>query len=137
MSAIEGLEELRQALQNLPAELAGEAATIVDQAAARTEARLLANYPDGDSGNLKGGVSRESTLEAAGARAVVRSKSPHAHLWEFGTQNRQTRAGWARGQAPSHRPEGLVTIADEERARMNDELVALLARAGLEVSGRP
>lgn len=130
-----GLVELRAALRQLPAELADEANTYIDDTVEITAARLFQSYPKGDTGNLRAGIRKESHPSPFGGFGMVRSTSPHSHLWEFGTQSRKTSKGWSRGAAPSHKPQGLVPIAKQERRRLNQQLVELVRRAGFQVSG--
>src|SRR5438128_7815746 len=133
----QGLAELRAALRQLPSELAGEAVSIVDDATGRTESSLLQAYPLGETGKMRAGVSSAVVSDRGGVIGTVRSKSPHARLWEFGTAVRATRQGWNRGRAPSHKTEGLVAIAQRERSRMNQQLIELVRRAGFAGSGVP
>lgn len=132
---LDGLSELRAALRQLPAGLAKDGADRVEAATERARAALVRTYPHGDTGKLRAGV--RSKIERSGVAVVgtVISSSPHAHLWEFGTQNRHTRQGWNRGRSPSHHREGLVPIAQRERRAMNGELVDIVRQAGFEVSG--
>ncbi len=132
---LEGLSELRAALRALPVELADKGADLVDGATERTAASLVQAYPPGPSGKLRRGVSHTVTRSAGGAIGTVVSRSPEAHLWEFGTQNRRTRQGWNRGRGPAHHNEGLVGIAQRERRTLTGELVDLVRAGGFEVSG--
>lgn len=130
-----GLEELKTHLRNLPSELTQEASPIVDHAAEVTKASLIQSYPVGDTGKLRQGVSVKLDEGASGVRATVISKSPHAHLWEFGTQVRATRQGWNRGKGPSHYNQGLIGIAMGWRRRMHQQLIDVVRKAGFDVKG--
>lgn len=132
---LDGLAELRAALQRLPEELRQEGAAIIDNAAEVTASSLRQSYPVGDTGNLRAGVSVKTEHTPYGTIGIVTSRSPHAHLWEFGSQNRVTRAGWRRGKSPEHKKEGLVPIAQRNRKKMNQQLVELVRKAGFQVSG--
>lgn len=132
---LDGLTELRAALRQLPAELTDDAAAIVEDTTDRTETALVQTYPKGATGNLRRGVKKTVAKGSFGVQGTVKSTSPHAHLWEFGTAVRHTARGWNRGKAPSHAREGLVAIAVRERRRMNQRLVDLVRSAGFEVSG--
>jgi hypothetical protein len=90
-------------------------------------------YPKGETANLRRGVKTTIEHGAFGVAGTVKSTSPHAHLWEFGTAVRHTARGWNRGKEQSH--DGLVAIAVRERRRMYERLVALVRSAGFEVSG--
>jgi hypothetical protein len=130
-----GLDELRSALMKLPEEFGHEGAEMIDDTTEVTAASLIQSYPLGDTGNLRKGVKHTVTRDRFGAVGQVKSTSPHSHLWEWGTQSRQTRKGWKRGKAPSHKPDGLVPIAQRERRKLNIKLLELVRRAGFEISG--
>jgi len=132
---LEGLEELRAALRTLPADLAHDGAEFVDDATERAAASLIQSYPLGETGNLRAGVKHSVVRSQFGVVGMVKSTSPHSHLWEFGTQNRHTRQGWNRGISPSHHREGLIPIAQRERKRLNGALIELVRLAGFQVSG--
>jgi hypothetical protein len=132
---LNGLADLMAALRKLPAELAAEAAEHIDDTVEVTASSLIQSYPLGDTGNLRKGVKKSVTRSAFGAVGEVKSTSPHAHLWEFGTQNRQTRQGWNRGKLKDQYNRGLVGISLRERKKLNVKLIELVKRAGFEVSG--
>jgi hypothetical protein len=133
-----GLEDFRQILQNLPDRLTGEAVHIVDYWADATANQLLLNYPIGDTGNLRKGVRVNKLHEQGqGVYDEVKSSAPHAHLYEFGTQNRETEKGWKRGRVKPFSETGketLIGIAIRNRRRMDDALVAMLTRDGFKVT---
>lgn len=127
----DGLEELKQALRNLPKELAEEASTIV-QASGR-DAMANMNYPE-RSGNLKGKLKMEATSEGPyGAGVVVKNTDPIAYVFENGSQARHTAIGANRGAMPP----GHVFVPAITRARrvMYEKLKALLVEHGLTVTG--
>lgn len=130
-----GLDDLRAALQQLPSDLANEAAEIVDHTAEITKSSLIQVYPLGDTGNLRKGVRVKIERGRFAVVGTVLSTSTHAHLFEFGTQDRTTREGWRRGRSPAHNPGGLVPIAARNRRAMNQQLKALVERAGFTVTG--
>jgi hypothetical protein len=132
---LDGLAELRAALRQLPADLVDDAAAIVEDTTDRAMTALLQSYPEGETGHLRRGVKKTIEKGVFGVEGLVKSTSPHAHLWEFGTVVRHTARGWNRGRAPRHYNEGLVGIATRERRRMNQGLVELVRSAGFEVSG--
>jgi hypothetical protein len=129
-----GLDELYAALRKLPADLAAEAVDLVDNTVEVTAASLIQSYPRGDTGNLRGGVKHSVTPSQFGVSGEVKSTSPHAHFWEFGTQNRKTSKGWNRGKLKDQYNRGLVGIAIRERAKLNKQLVELVRKAGFEVT---
>jgi hypothetical protein len=131
-----GLDELREALKQLPEDLAAEGQQIVENHTEFTANSLAIAYPIGDTGNLRKGIKTEYTHTRFGTVGRVRSTSPHAHLWEFGTQDRETREGWKRGQVtPRGKETGLVPISERWRKVMNRALVELVKRAGFQVTG--
>lgn len=145
---IDGLAELRKALLDLPEHLQANAEAIVreaaDDAASAVKARYeqhrtsTATYTPGRGvrlarRHLADSVSvsfRGAKSGAAVARVVV--DAPHAHLFEFGTQNRQWEGGKSTGAAPA-RPT-LVPVAIRQRREMTNELIAVVERAGLKVT---
>jgi bacteriophage HK97-gp10 putative tail-component len=132
---LNGLSELRAALRSLPADLAQNAAEFVDEATQHTASSLRQAYPLGETGKLRAGVQVSVTRTQFGVMGTVKSTSPHAHLWEFGTAVRQTRQGWNRGVSPSHHRDGLIPIAVRNRKTLNGHLVGLVRQAWFEVSG--
>lgn len=132
---IDGLDELKEALRQLPAELAAEAADAIDNTVEVTAASLVQSYPRGDTGNLRNGVKHSVIRSDFGAVGEVKSTSPHAHLWEFGTQNRTTRQGWNRGKLEAQYNRGLVGISLRERKKLNEQLIGIVRKAGFVVTG--
>lgn len=132
---LEGLDDFKAALRKLPTELRDEAADVVEHAAEVAASSLRQSYPRGDSGNLRAGVKVTHERSTFGVSSTVKSTSPHAHLWEFGSQIRKTRQGWNRGRSKEHKPDGLVPIAQRERKRMRGPLADLVRKAGFEVTG--
>jgi Bacteriophage HK97-gp10, putative tail-component len=130
---INGLDELRQALRELPHELAAEASHIVTGAANGAAADIKAAYPV-RTGNLRDHLSVESfPASGAGAKAVVKNTARHAVLFENGTQARHTKIGANRGAMPPGHV--FVPRVIKARRRMYQELADLLRRQGLQVSG--
>lgn len=132
---LDGLTELRAALRQLPADLAADAADMVVHSVDMTAASLIQSYPLGDTGNLRKGVKKTITRSQVAVVGEVKSTSPHAHLWEFGTQNRRTQHGWNRGRLRNQYNRGLVGITLRERQALNTNLIDLVRRAGFIVSG--
>lgn len=131
---LSGFAELRAALMRLPRELGGEAGDLIENTTEETASSLTQAYPLGDTGHLRAGVKATVTRDQFGAFGVVSSTARHAYLYEFGTAVRHTRLGWNRGWAPSHKPDGLIPIAIRARQRLTQRLIALVERAGLQVS---
>lgn len=145
---IDGLDELREALQNLPDALQAEAERVVLQSAERTASTVRAAYQQVRSPletyTTKGGIKKarkhladavEVTTrgrETGAAVARVTVNAPHAHWFEFGTQARQWEGGKSTGAAPA-RPT-LVPTAIRNRREMVDDLIAVVERTGLKVT---
>lgn len=132
---LNGLEDLKAALRQLPAELTDDATAIVQATAEDAASALRQAYPVGETSNLRNGVRVVSRSGVFTTTYRVKSMAPHAHLWEYGTENRVTRKGWRRGKGPSHEKEGLTSIAPRYRKRMNQQLMDLVRKNGLLVSG--
>lgn len=132
---INGLPSLRQALQQLPQELAQEAHAIVQAHAEGAARDIQQGYPEGPTGNLRRGVTTQVNMSRFGGAAVVRSRARHSTIFEKGTGRRQTARGWNRGVMPAaSRDQQMVPKAIEWRRRMNRALIDLLRRNGLEVN---
>jgi hypothetical protein len=131
----EGLAELKEALRNLTGDLTGEASHLVEAAGNGATATIKGNYAR-VSGNLDDGVSVEFSRTGVSAGAVVTSKSPHAWMYEHGTQVRHTATGADRGAMPPA-PPGRAFIPEmiRVRRRLLEQLADLLKRHGLLVSG--
>lgn len=136
---ITGAEELRAALRQLPAELAAEAGAIVAGAAERTAAAARSAYESHrHTGALAEGVS---VIRAGGSPLAavyrVRSGSRLAVIFERGTQARHYVTVRGRTHVTGRMPAARVLVPAAERARaaMMADLVALVERAGLTVTG--
>lgn len=128
---LDGLDELRQALRDMPAELTNDALAIVASAADDTASEVRSVYPSGPMRNDVVVVDRSRQHQA---RFVVESRSEAAVWWEFGTENRTTQQGWNRGAAPAHPDVAVLAIAKRHRAPMRAQLIALVERAGFTVT---
>ena len=133
---IDGLSEFREALRQLPYELREEAGAIVLAIAEQAGQQIPAAYPQGPTGNLKRRVTvTKEPSSAFGVRAVVKSRAPHASIFEFGTGPRQNRAGANRGvMPPAPHDQAFIPIAIQARRRMVQALIQMLQRAGLVVT---
>lgn len=132
---MDGLAEFRDALRQLPDDLAQEAGAIVSAHAEDAERRIERAYPEGPTGNLRRGVTvSQGQHSRFGASAIVRSRAKHASLWEKGTKMRRTRTGQSRGAMPQP-PESnrMIPIVIRVRAQMVRSLIALVRRAGFVV----
>ncbi len=152
--SLEGFNELRAALQSLPEDLANEARDIVSQTAQDARSEIQNGYPIRTTnlhpgpkrkskwfppGNLK---SRVTVLNNAGNRAttksIVKSNAPHSWLFNEGWTkgyNRSNSKGANRGRMPKPTPDkAMIPKVIRLRARMVNQLVELVRRAGFEVN---
>jgi hypothetical protein len=130
-----GLDAFRKALQTLPDTLTGEAGRIIEGSANAAAVSIRSAY----GGHQRSGRLQDSVVVEArkpgrfGVRFTVRAKAKHAHLFEFGSVARYTKAGEFRGRMPA-RPT-FVPLYRSRQRRMYDELKVLLTRHGLLVRG--
>lgn len=131
----EGMNELRTALQNLPDDLAAEAEGIVTATAQDAKSSIQQGYPVGPTGNLQKRVTMASNAaHRAASVAIVKSAAPHAWIFEKGTRNRITRKGARRGRMPqAPESERMLPKVIRLRARMTNQLIEVVRRAGFEV----
>lgn len=125
-------QEFRQALRDMPRELVGEADGIVTDAAEGAKQEIVAAYPE-VTGNLRRGVTVKAERSAFGVSSTVKSNAKHSHLYEFGSQVRQTDIGANRGAMPA-RPV-FIPVVQRRRKAMHNKLKAMLQRAGFTLSG--
>ena len=136
---LHGVEELREALRNLPAELAGEAGHLVLGAANGAAVDVRANYGrHRRTGDLQDKVTVAPLATGAlTAGAKVTSGSRLATIFEYGTQARHyvTVAGHTHrtGRMPPFH--AFVPPVVRARRRMQQDLIDLLTRHGLQVTG--
>jgi hypothetical protein len=133
---LDGLRELREALLNLPKTLRDEARPLVTEAADTAEAAIAAGYPHG-TGNLARGLRQVVASSEGGVRVVLKNVSPHAQLFERGTELRHTSRGFNRGKMPAAPPgQSFVARVIRERRRMVEGLIGIVESQGLKVRGR-
>lgn len=129
-----GLQELFRDLQLLPAQSASEATNIATAAANSAAVEVRTVYGDhAVTGVLQARVRVDDlTTKRFGVHKRVINTAPHAHLFEFGTVERKTDAGWSRGKMWGRQPGGHVFIPAMERARarMYTQMKAMLIRLG-------
>lgn len=128
---LQGWTDLEAALAQLPEQLGGAAAAIVQDAGDETGRRLEAAYPPGE---LRDRVRVQFEQNRFGAISTVQSLSKWSEEWEFGTNDRATQQNWNRGAEPAHPDRGLLTIARDRRKRMTQRLADLVRGAGFTVS---
>lgn len=133
----DGMDELKRQLRNLPKELTGEASKIVMDSANDAANAARADYPE-VTGNLRKGVKVSSeAVGQFGAGAVVKSTSPHAWLYDHGSQARHWDTGKSTGKMwGKTRPKHTFAKAMiRHRKRMYARLKELLVSKGLLVTG--
>jgi hypothetical protein len=131
---LEGLEQFRAALRNLPQHLADEAAAVVLDAAGDAKGEVQSSYTEGPTGNLRRGVTVKQEHGRFGVRATVRSRAQHAHLYEQGTGQRRTRTGANRGRMPQAPQEKrMIPIVIRHRKRMEAKLKDVVRKNGFQV----
>lgn len=126
-----GMKELIAELTDAPAEIRADGMVILREELESAADEIRAAYPQGPTGNLKRGVS-VSIPNSQALIGSVKSTSPESHLYEFGTQTRQSRGG-NRGAARPHPV--TVPIANQHRREMFERMKQMLANMGFQVSG--
>ncbi len=112
---IEGMDEIIAALRELPAQMTrDEWGPIVKDSAEGMTAELKGVYPR-VTGTLADRIVLEPGRDSV-LRAKVRSKAPHAFIYEHGTVSRYTKKGAGRGEMP--RANVFVPAAIRWRERM-------------------
>lgn len=141
----DGLAELREQLRNLPAELTAEASRLVEGTANGMAVEVRTEYGKHNvTGDLQSGVVVTHTEGGKwSAGAIVKSTSPHAWLFDNGSQARhyfsnngekhETGKMWGR-IPPTH---VFGRAAGRARRQLNAKFIAMLERAGLRVTGTP
>jgi hypothetical protein len=137
---LDGLEEMKQYLRQLPETLRDDARAIVHKHVDDAEAQIRAGYNRmtksaaygiESTGNLLAGLLQDSADSRFGVRIVLRSQAPHAWLVENGSELRSFK-GAPRGRMPAAHI--FVPAAMRARRGMQRDLVALLERNGLVVT---
>lgn len=130
----DGLAELRAALRALPSELVGEGSNIVLGEGNAAAFEIKSGYAaHRRSGNLQDRVDVIQERSQFVAGVLVRNTSPHAVIFENGTQIRHDAKGRNRGAMPPGHV--FVPVMIRRRRRMYGLLGNLLTRHGLQVSG--
>lgn len=96
-----GIAGLIAAIKQVPEAVQREADTAIDGVADGMVSAVKAQYRRGRTGTLQRGVRKRKLAPLA---YQVRSAAPHAHLYEFGTRQRQTKRGANRGAMPRFGP---------------------------------
>lgn len=131
----DGLDELREELRHLPADLTEKGISIVTEHAQAAERAIETGYPIGPTGTLRRRVVLERSPSLKNSCSfAVRSQAPHANIFERGTVQRHTKKGWNRGRMPQQpESERLIPKAIRIRKRMTDALIELVRSEGFEV----
>jgi len=129
----DGLDELKEALRQLPAELTAESANVIQATANRAEVDMRAGYPV-RSGELRDHLAQveRDNRTAYGYAITLINTSPIAWIFEFGTQARH-RGLKTWGPMPAGHV--FINAMDTNRRWMYEQLKDVIRRAGLEVSG--
>ena len=116
---LDGVRELVAALEALPDELRrNELGPVVSAHAEALVSELRATYPK-HTGTLAARVAAEPSRKGDPLFWKVRSKAPHAHLYEYGTIGRFTKGtGAYRGIMPEPAQPVFVPAAIRVRERM-------------------
>lgn len=125
----QGLEELKTLIQQLPDTTTAETAKLAEAAANSAAVDIRGAYPV-RTGTLRDRV-KVAPLRSRSGRSVgmaVTNTAPHAHLFENGTQTRQTSLGANRGAMPPGHV--FVPRIIRARRRLYDQLKDLLRRLG-------
>jgi hypothetical protein len=131
---LKGLTELREALRRLPQELTEEAATIVEAHATLAQNQIVNAYPQGETGNLRRGVTRSKERHQFTVRSIVRSRAKHASIFERGTTTRRNSKGANRGRMPEASPsQQMIPIVVRRRRAMLEALKVMVRREGFQV----
>lgn len=128
-------KQIREELRKLPTELRDDGGRIVEARGNEAGREIVDKYAT-VSGNLKDGV--KVTVQRAGqfgVQVTVRSTSPHAFIYENGTQIRRNAKGANRGAMPPKHV--LVPVMVRKRRQAYEDLANLLRANGLLVSGTP
>ena len=128
-----GFDEIRAMLAALPLELNREVRRAVERATESTARDLKTVYPGTDMQRYIR-TSYQKTSGAVGLVGTVYSGSILAHLWEWGTADRYTQAGWFRGAEPAHPDRGLITLARRYRKQLHADVADILEQAGFTVT---
>lgn len=132
-----GLDELKLALQRLPADLTSDASEIVEGAANRAAFEARAAYPL-RTGHLKKGVQLRSIRPGGFVVGTqVLNRAPHATIFEYGTQARHYFTKRGKTHLTGRMPPGhvFVPIMIQRRRVMYEQLKSLLVRNGAVLTG--
>ena len=130
---LDGYDGFVADLTHLPTTLRDLVKSAVLDAANHAESVIYAQYGE-VTGNLRAGLGQDAPEETpTSIRVGLRSTAPHAMIYEYGTEQRQTKLGYARGRMPAAKV--FVPTVMRERREMVRTIVALVEAEGLTVRG--
>jgi hypothetical protein len=134
---LKGLTEFQRALRSLPDDLRNEAAVIVLAHRDYAQRHVHSAYAEGRTGRLRRGVSGDQDVSRFAVRGVLRSRAPHANLWEQQNppKKRRTAQGYNRGtMRTTPESQKMIPIVIRRRRAMVHALIELVKRAGFQVT---
>jgi hypothetical protein len=129
----DGITELVDQFATLAPDLTTNAAPDVEAAAQAAKAAIYAGYPR-RTGDLKDHLAVIMTTEGTRTKAVVINTSPHAAVFERGSQARHTAIGANRGSMPAN-PLFSATMIRARRGLYATPIPRVLVDMGLKVDG--
>jgi len=96
-----GLDAFLDELRDVGSALTAEASAILSANAEAAKTAIAAAYPV-QTGKLQQGLVVRRTRGSLVAGVLLVQTAPHGHLYEYGTQERQNKAGANRGRMPAH-----------------------------------
>lgn len=132
---LEGMTEFQRALKALPTDMALRARLLIGQSSTEAEREISIAYSSHrHSGNLAEHLYSKTQLAGVQVEGLVRNNAFHAWLFENGTEGvRRTDKGVSRGRMPPAHI--FIPIMIRKRREMYNGLKAIIAEAGLQVSG--
>lgn len=128
-----GIDDLLAQFATLAPDLTDAATPDVDAAAEWAKDTIANGYPT-RTGNLKDHLTVVTHHEDARVRSVVINTSPHAALFELGTQARHTAIGAYRGSMPAN-PIFSATMIRARRTLYARPIPRVMESFGLKVVG--
>ena len=128
-----GFTELVDQFATLARDLTTDAAPDVEAAAQAAKQTIYAGYPR-RTGDLKDHLAVMLTTEGTRTKAVVINTSPHAAVFERGSQARHTAIGANRGSMPAN-PLFSATMIRARRSLYATPIPRVLEDMGLTVNG--
>jgi bacteriophage HK97-gp10 putative tail-component len=129
----DGLAEQLAQWQQLAHDMAREAQPSVEDAGRQAVATIRAGYPK-RTGDLRDHVTMIATQTGDRVQVVVINTSPHAAVFERGSQARHTKIGADRGSMPAN-PLFTAELIRRRRELLGTPIPAVLRAFGLEVRG--